>query len=139
MEPAMQNFRYEVDGEVAVVTLDIEGEPVNTLSPEIGEEFERLLDRAQKDDAVKAVVFTSGAKIDLLQTIRSAAEGTAMSKSGQAGFNRLDVFPKPVVAAIHGACLGGGLEWALACDFRLVTDSPKTQLGVPEVQLGLIP
>ena len=52
---------------------------------------------------------------------------------------RLDDFPKPVVAAIHGACLGGGLELALACDWRIATDHPKTQLGLPEVQLGILP
>ncbi len=140
-------FRYDTDGEVAVLTFDEPGESVNTLSPEAGDEFERLLDRAQKDDAVKAVVFISGkkegfvagAKIDFLQTLRTASEAAAVARRAQAGFNRLDVFPKPVVAAIHGACLGGGLEWALACDFRIATDSPKTVLGLPETQLGLLP
>ncbi len=140
-------FRYAVDGDVAVITFDAPGESVNTLSPEAGDEFERLLDRAQKDDAVKSVVFISGkrdgfiagAKIDFLQTLRTASDGAAVARKAQAGFNRLDVFPKPVVAAIHGACLGGGLEWALACDFRIASDSPKTVVGLPETQLGLIP
>ncbi len=53
--------------------------------------------------------------------------------------SRVETLPKPVVAAIHGACLGGGLELALACHYRVATDHPKTQLGLPEVQLGLIP
>ena len=53
--------------------------------------------------------------------------------------NRIEALPKPVVAAIHGACLGGGLEMALACHYRVATDHPKTQLGLPEVQLGLLP
>ena len=53
--------------------------------------------------------------------------------------NRVETLPKPIVAAIHGACLGGGLELALACHYRIATDHPKTQLGLPEVQLGLIP
>jgi 3-hydroxyacyl-CoA dehydrogenase/enoyl-CoA hydratase/3-hydroxybutyryl-CoA epimerase len=61
------------------------------------------------------------------------------SREGQQGFERLASFPKPVVAAIHGACLGGGLEWALACHGRVASDAPRTQLGVPEVQLGLLP
>jgi enoyl-CoA hydratase/carnithine racemase len=60
-------------------------------------------------------------------------------KQGHAGFDRLDAFEKPVIAAINGSCLGGGLEWALACDYRIATDSPKTSIGLPEVQLGLIP
>jgi 3-hydroxyacyl-CoA dehydrogenase/enoyl-CoA hydratase/3-hydroxybutyryl-CoA epimerase len=144
---AKQGFTYQVEDGVAVLTIDQQGEPVNTLSPETGAAFAELLGRAEKDPAVKAVVFTSGkkdnfvagAKIDFLQTIKTAAEATEVSRKGQEGFDRLDAFPKPVVAAIHGACLGGGLEWALACDDRVATDSPKTSLGLPEVQLGLLP
>jgi 3-hydroxyacyl-CoA dehydrogenase / enoyl-CoA hydratase / 3-hydroxybutyryl-CoA epimerase len=144
---AKQGFTYHVEDGVALLVLDLPGEPVNTLSPETGEVFSTLLTRAEKDPAVKAVVFISGkkdsfvagAKIDFLQTLKSAAEATAASRQGQQGFDRLEAFSKPVVAAIHGACLGGGLEWALACDYRIATDSPKTTLGLPEVQLGLIP
>jgi len=144
---AQQGFTYKVEDGVAVITIDQQGEPVNTLSPEAGAAFETLLGHAEKDPSVKAVVFTSGkkdnfvagAKIDFLQTIQTAAEAAEVSRKGQEGFDRLDAFPKPVVAAIHGACLGGGLEWALACDYRIATDSPKTQLGLPEVQLGLLP
>ena len=144
---AKQGFTYQVEDNVALLVFDLPGESVNTLSPETGEAFASLLSRAEKDPSVKAVVFISGkkdnfvagAKIDFLQTIKTAAEATAASRQGQQGFDRLDAFPKPVVAAIHGACLGGGLEWALACDYRIATDSPKTTLGLPEVQLGLIP
>jgi 3-hydroxyacyl-CoA dehydrogenase/enoyl-CoA hydratase/3-hydroxybutyryl-CoA epimerase len=147
MSTVSKNFTYAVEGDVAVITFDIEGEPVNTLSPPVGAEFEALMTRAVADPQAKAVVFISGkkdsfiagAKIDFLQTIKSVAEGTAMSRQGQVGFDRLDALEKPVVAAIHGACLGGGLEWALACDYRVATDHPKTSLGLPEVQLGLIP
>src|SRR6266851_6536919 len=141
------NFSYRVEEEVAILTLDEPGESVNTLFPEVGSEFGQLLDRASQDSAVKALVFISGkkdsfvagAKIDLLQQIRRAEDGTALSRQGQQGFERLDAFEKPVVAAIHGSCLGGGLEWALACDYRIATDAPQTGLGFPEVQLGLIP
>jgi 3-hydroxyacyl-CoA dehydrogenase/enoyl-CoA hydratase/3-hydroxybutyryl-CoA epimerase len=143
----MSNFSYAVEGQVAIITFDIEGEPVNTLSPPISAEFEGLMTRAASDTTAKAIViisgkkdsFIAGAKIDFLSTIGSAADATALSRQGQAGFDRLDAFDKPVIAAIHGACLGGGLEWALACDYRIVTDSPKTSLGLPEVQLGLLP
>lgn len=140
-------FRYQLEDGVAFIVFDDEAEAVNTLHPDVGREFEAMLTRAASDGEAKAVVFISGkkdsfvagAKIDLLGTFKTAAEGAAASRSGQAGFDRLDAFEKPVVAAIHGACLGGGLEWALACDYRLATDSPKTQLGLPEVQLGVIP
>jgi 3-hydroxyacyl-CoA dehydrogenase/enoyl-CoA hydratase/3-hydroxybutyryl-CoA epimerase len=140
-------FSYAVEDQVAVITFDIEGEPVNTLSPDISQAFEALLTKAAADTTAKAVVFISGkrdsfiagAKIDFLSTIKTTAEAHALVKQGHAQFDRLDAFEKPVVAAIHGACLGGGLEWALACDYRVATDSPKTSLGLPEVQLGLIP
>jgi 3-hydroxyacyl-CoA dehydrogenase/enoyl-CoA hydratase/3-hydroxybutyryl-CoA epimerase len=143
----MANFTYEVTEGVAVISYDMQGEPVNMLAPSIGAEFEKHLMQAAGDANVKAVVFTSGkkdsfvagAKLDWLQTLKTQADGTQASREGQAGFQRLDAFEKPVVAAIHGACLGGGLEWALACDYRIATDSPKTQLGLPETQLGLLP
>jgi 3-hydroxyacyl-CoA dehydrogenase/enoyl-CoA hydratase/3-hydroxybutyryl-CoA epimerase len=144
---AKQGFTYQIEDGVAVLTFDLPGESVNTLSPETGGAFAELLSRAEKDPAARAVIFISGkkdnfvagAKIDFLQQIKTAAEATKVSREGQEGFDRLDAFPKPVVAAIHGACLGGGLEWALACDYRIATDSPKTTLGLPEVQLGLLP
>ncbi len=143
----MSYFTYEVVDGVAVVTFDTPNEPVNTLAPDVASEFEKHLTKAAGDANVKALVFTSGkkdnfiagARLDWLQTIKSQAEATAASRQGQAGFQRLDAFEKPVIAAIHGAALGGGLEWALACDYRIGTDSPKTQVGLPETQLGLIP
>jgi 3-hydroxyacyl-CoA dehydrogenase/enoyl-CoA hydratase/3-hydroxybutyryl-CoA epimerase len=142
-----KNFSYAAEAGVAVITFDMEGEPVNTLAPAISTEFEALMTKAASDQDAKAVViisgkkdsFIAGAKIDLLQAVKSQAEAVGLSRQAQTSFDRLDAFKKPVVAAIHGACLGGGLEWALACDYRIATDSPKTSLGLPEVQLGLIP
>jgi 3-hydroxyacyl-CoA dehydrogenase/enoyl-CoA hydratase/3-hydroxybutyryl-CoA epimerase len=148
MNPSVtKNFTYVREGGAAVITFDLEGESVNTIAPHISAEFEALLTKAASDPDAKAVVFISGkkdsfiagAKIDFLSTITSVAEGTGLARQAQASFDRLDAFEKPVIAAIHGVCLGGGMEWALACDYRIVTDSPKTSLGLPEVQLGLIP
>jgi len=144
---ALQYFTVEVADGVATLLLDIPGEPVNTLRPEVGEEFDRLLTRFEQDAAVKALVlasgkatgFIAGADIAMIQRMGSAAEAEAMARKAQAGFDRLERFGKPVVAAIHGACLGGGLEWAMACHSRVVASDPKTQLGLPEVQLGVIP
>jgi 3-hydroxyacyl-CoA dehydrogenase/enoyl-CoA hydratase/3-hydroxybutyryl-CoA epimerase len=146
-ETEARNFRVEVADGIATVLIDEPGEPVNTLSPEVGEEFDRLLTGLGKDPTVEAVVFGSGkkdgfiagAKIEMLQGVKSAADAEKLAREGQAGFDRLERFPKPVVAAIHGACLGGGLEWAMACHYRICSDDPRTQLGQPEVQLGLIP
>jgi 3-hydroxyacyl-CoA dehydrogenase / enoyl-CoA hydratase / 3-hydroxybutyryl-CoA epimerase len=146
-EKIIRSFRVEVEDGVASCLLDVPGEPVNTLSPEVGAELEELLRTLAKDAAVKAVViasakpsgFIAGAKIEMIQAVKSAAEAEALSRAGQRRMNDLERFPKPVVAAIHGACLGGGLELALACHWRIATDDRKTQLGQPEVQLGVIP
>jgi 3-hydroxyacyl-CoA dehydrogenase/enoyl-CoA hydratase/3-hydroxybutyryl-CoA epimerase len=142
----MATFRTEMRGDVAVLTFDLPGEPVNTLSPAVGAEFATELERLGQDPAVRAIVFASakqdfvvGADVKWLGALRTAAEGEKASREGQAGFDRLAAFPKPVVAAIHGACLGGGLEWAMACQGRVASDAPRTQLGLPEVQLGLLP
>ena len=143
----MKNFSWAVEDGVGVITFNLENEAVNTISPDITGEFEGILTRAASDANAKAVVFISGkkdnfiagAKIDFLQTLKTANDAAAASKQGQVGFDRLDAFEKPFIAAINGSCLGGGLEWALACDYRIATDNPKTALGLPEVQLGLIP
>lgn len=132
---------------VGVVTLDVPGESVNTLYPALSDELEAALTRLESDASVKAVVITSGkkdgfiagAKIEMIAEVTSAAQAAELSRKGQQGLNRLEKSTKPVVAAIHGACLGGGLELALACHWRVATDDAKTRLGLPEVQLGLIP
>jgi 3-hydroxyacyl-CoA dehydrogenase/enoyl-CoA hydratase/3-hydroxybutyryl-CoA epimerase len=150
MTPASQirtNFRVETDRGVAVVLLDVPGESVNTLSAEVGAELRALTAELGRDPAVRAVViasgkaagFVAGAKIEMLQAVGSAAAAEALSREAQAGFDALAGLGKPVVAAIHGACLGGGLELALACSWRVATDDRKTSLGLPEVQLGVIP
>jgi 3-hydroxyacyl-CoA dehydrogenase/enoyl-CoA hydratase/3-hydroxybutyryl-CoA epimerase len=141
------SFRVQIEDGVATCLLDVAGEPVNTLSQEVGAELTALLRTLEGDTAVRAVVlasgkkdgFIAGAKIEMIQAVRSAAEGEALSRRAQAEFDALERFPKPVVAAIQGACLGGGLELALACGWRIATDDRKTQLGLPEVQLGIIP
>ncbi|MGC4000383.1 MAG: fatty acid oxidation complex subunit alpha FadJ [Anaeromyxobacter sp.] len=146
-QATLRNFKLEVADGVATLLLDEPGESVNVLEPGVAGEFFGLLDRLEQDPAVKAVVlasgkkdgFVAGAKIDMIQAARSTAEAEQLARDAQAGFDRLAAWRKPVVAAIHGACLGGGLEWALACHWRIATDHRKTQLGLPETQLGLIP
>lgn len=141
-------FRYEVrEGGVALVTMDVPGEPVNTLKISFADEFERLFADLERDARVTSVVFTSGkpdsflagADITMLQAAKTAAEATALSRRGQLALDKLSRFKVPVVAAIHGPCLGGGLEVALACTARIASDWKKTKLGLPEVQLGLLP
>jgi 3-hydroxyacyl-CoA dehydrogenase/enoyl-CoA hydratase/3-hydroxybutyryl-CoA epimerase len=134
-------------GATAVLSLDLPGEPVNKLNAQVKQEFEAALARLRDDAAVKALViisgkpdnFIAGADIEEFTRLSTREEFTRLSREGQEMLQRLDDFPKPVVCAIHGACLGGGFELALACDWRVATDHPKTQLGLPEVQLGLLP
>jgi 3-hydroxyacyl-CoA dehydrogenase/enoyl-CoA hydratase/3-hydroxybutyryl-CoA epimerase len=130
-----------------LVTIDVPGERVNTLGKGMLEEFQALLTELEGDRAVRAVVirsgkpdnFIAGADIKDFLEIRSALEGETLSRTGQAILDRLEAVPVPVVAAIHGSCLGGGLETALACRYRVASDDPKTAIGLPEVTLGLLP
>ncbi|HEX6536210.1 MAG TPA: fatty acid oxidation complex subunit alpha FadJ [Gemmatimonadaceae bacterium] len=132
---------------IAVVTFDLPGESVNKFTPAVLEEFGALVDRADRDTSIRAVVlrsgkpdvFIAGADIDQFLTIHSAQDAEAMSRDGQQRMDRLEQCRVPIVAAIHGACLGGGLEAVLACAYRIGTEHPKTVLGAPEVMLGLIP
>jgi 3-hydroxyacyl-CoA dehydrogenase/enoyl-CoA hydratase/3-hydroxybutyryl-CoA epimerase len=146
-EKTARSFRVTVEAGVATCLLDVPGEPVNTFSPEVGVEMEETLAALERDPAVRAVVlasgkpggFIAGARIQTIQGVRSAAEAEGLSRRLQKGFDAVERFPKPVVAAVDGACLGGGLELVLACHWRVAADDRRTQLGLPEVQLGLIP
>jgi 3-hydroxyacyl-CoA dehydrogenase/enoyl-CoA hydratase/3-hydroxybutyryl-CoA epimerase len=140
-------FTTELQDSIAVVTFDLPGEPVNKLTAAVKVEFEALLIRLRDDAEIKGAVlisgkpdtFIAGADIEEFTALTTQAEAERLSFEGQEMVNRVETLPKPVVAAIHGACLGGGLELALACHYRVATDHRKTQLGLPEVQLGLIP
>jgi 3-hydroxyacyl-CoA dehydrogenase/enoyl-CoA hydratase/3-hydroxybutyryl-CoA epimerase len=135
-----------VDG-IGVLTLDLPGESVNTLSVALAEEFYQALAQLERDEGARGAVlisgkpdsFIAGADVEQLLAARTAADAEAMSREGQEFLNRLERLRLPVVAAIHGPCLGGGLEVTLACTYRIATDHSKTILALPEVQLGLIP
>ncbi|MGZ8392818.1 MAG: fatty acid oxidation complex subunit alpha FadJ [Gemmatimonadales bacterium] len=143
----MPAFATTIENGIAVVTFDLPGEPVNKLSAAVKTEMEALLGRLREDSLTRAVVlisgkadnFIAGADIEEFTAIKTQDQAERLSFEGQETVSRLETFQKPIVAAIHGACLGGGLEVALACHYRIATDHPKTVLGLPEVQLGLIP
>ena len=131
---------------IAWLVLDDPAKKVNTLSTRLFEWFEEQVDRIERErpDALVIVSgkrdgFVAGADIEELQSLASPEQVLDMLQRGHALTSRLAALPFPAVAAIHGACLGGGLELALACGFRIATEHPKTRLGLPEVQLGLIP
>ena len=137
----------EVHDGIAVVTFDLPNEPVNKFSTAVAREFAALIDHLESDDSIRGAVlisgkkdiFIAGADIDEFVKFTSAVEAERLSREGQLMLDRLETVRVPIVAAIHGACLGGGLETTLACRYRIVTDHPKTVLALPEVQLGLIP
>src|SRR5688500_8627183 len=143
----MPAFSTTIETGIAVLTFDLPGEPVNKLNAAVKRELESLLPRLREDPAVRALVlisgkpdnFIAGADIEEFTAITNQTEAERLSFEGQETVSRVETSHKPIVAAINGACLGGGLEMALACHYRIATDHPKTQLGLPEVQLGLIP
>ena len=149
--PVLPSARLEIhDGGVAVITLDSQGERVNILNNKLMTDIEPILARLETDETVRSAViisakaddFIAGADITMFDTLGdSAASLAALSTTGQSMMSRIAAISKrkPVVAAINGNCLGGGVELALACSYRIATNSPKTKLGLPEVKLGLVP
>lgn len=131
-----------IDG--AVATLVINRPPANTLTPELLAELSTAIGRFAEDEAVKAIVLTgtgrffiAGADIRLLASIASSREGETIALQGQAILNRIEALEKPVIAAINGVCLGGGLELAMCCHIRLAAEGSR--LGQPEINLGIMP
>lgn len=135
------------DDNVAVIHIDVPGESMNTLKASFAEEVAQVLNNLEQQSNLKGVVvisdkpgsFVAGADISMIDACETAADTESLARQGQAMFDRIEQLNVPVVAAIDGACLGGGLELALACHYRVATDSNKTVIGLPEVQLGLLP
>ncbi|NIS38720.1 enoyl-CoA hydratase, partial [Candidatus Saccharibacteria bacterium] len=143
----MPYTQVEKDDGVAVVWLDQPGEKVNKLARSLVDEFNTLLDKLEQDSEVKGVVliskkkdtFIAGADLEQLLELTQPGQVEELSQKGHRVLNRIADFPKPIVAAVHGAALGGGLEVALACHYRIISDAPQSLLGLPEVKLGLLP
>ncbi len=138
--------RLVIEDDVAWIHLDDPEKKVNTLSTRYFEWFEQQIDRLAAEPVRGLVLisdkpgyFIVGADIEELQAFSDPQAVRAMVMRGHALVGRFDDLPFPVVAAIDGTCLGGGLELALACDLRVATDAAHTKLGLPEVRLGLFP
>jgi len=132
---------------VAHLVIDVIGENVNTLKTEFAEQIDAVLAEIKADKTITGIVlcsgkkdsFVAGADINMLDACQTREEVVALSRQGQRIFTLLENLPIPIVAAIDGTCLGGGLELAMACHARICSDNVKTSLGLPEVQLGLLP
>jgi 3-hydroxyacyl-CoA dehydrogenase/enoyl-CoA hydratase/3-hydroxybutyryl-CoA epimerase len=148
VEKAQSAFKLDVrDDGIAILTMDVPGESMNTLKAEFGDEVSEILDQINANKQIKGVVlisgkkdsFVAGADVNMLAACKTAEKAEKLSADGHVMFQRIEDMVIPFVAAIHGAALGGGLELAMACHYRVCSDSSKTQLGLPEVQLGLLP
>lgn len=138
----MEFLSWTVEDYVAKVTIN--RPPANALSRALILEVNELLNAVEHDDSVRVIVlhgegrfFSAGADIKEFTKIKTGEEFSELASSGQAIFERVERFSKPVIASIHGAALGGGLELAMSCHMRIVSENAK--LGLPELQLGLIP
>jgi enoyl-CoA hydratase len=138
----LENLKWSNQDSIATITIG--RPPANALSQGLLRELSAVLDEIEPNRDIKAIVlhgegrfFSAGADIKEFTTVSSSEGFSNLGKYGQDLFDRMEKFPKPIIAAIHGAALGGGLELAMACHIRLVGEN--TKLGLPELQLGLIP
>jgi 3-hydroxyacyl-CoA dehydrogenase/enoyl-CoA hydratase/3-hydroxybutyryl-CoA epimerase len=148
----MENFKIDVDADgIALITFDVPNRSMNTLTSGVMKEIPEWVEQVKTDAAIKGVVLTSGkasgfcAGADLGDMAAGMLGGTDLQAAFDAGWRlngalrALETCGKPVVAAINGLALGGGLELTLACHYRVVGDNSKIQLGLPEIKVGLFP
>ena len=135
------------DAGVAVVTIDQPNSKVNSLGEEMMNNFPGMFSDLSNNTDVKSILlrsakkgcFVAGADIDMLNKVTNRDEALKISTDGQAIFKQIESSDKPVIAALNGATLGGGLELALSCHYRIALDVKATKVGLPEVMLGLLP
>ncbi len=143
----MPYFTLKKQAGVAVVYLNQAKSPVNVLSASMLDDFAKLMDAIENDTEIKAAVLYSqkpdcwiaGADIKEFMAMQDSEEAESLSRNGNKLLLRLENLKKPVIAAINGATLGGGLEVAMACHYRIASTDKKTVFGLPEVKLGLLP
>jgi len=127
-----------------IATITFNRPPANALASAVLKELSNVLADIEQDETVRVIIlhgegrfFSAGADIKEFTTVESAEQFSKLAAIGQEVFEKMESFPKPIIAAIHGAALGGGLELAMACHIRIATKQAK--LGLPELQLGLVP
>jgi 3-hydroxyacyl-CoA dehydrogenase / enoyl-CoA hydratase / 3-hydroxybutyryl-CoA epimerase len=133
-------------GEVAMVELDLIGGKVNKLSTPVMTRIREVVEELSKSQYKAAILisrkpgnFIAGADIEEIKNLKTREAFLPALEEAHKIFNQIEDLKIPVIAAIHGSCLGGGCELSLACDYRIATDDPATRIGLPEVKLGIIP
>lgn len=148
MENNFQHWHLDKDSEnILWLTLDRKDTKVNSLNDEVITEFNSLLDQIANDESIAGVIiqsakktgFIAGADISQFKHLDTEEKAFNLVRQVQQVFDKLEFLTVPTVALINGFCLGGGLELALACDYRVALDDLKVKIGLPEVQLGLQP
>src|SRR5438067_1048241 len=140
-------FRIERDGDLATIWFDLPGEKVNKFSTAVMSEFAAVVDELEHDRDLKRVIiasgkpsiFIAGADVTEFSKATSAEQAAEYTRFGQQTIHRFSKLPQVTVAAINGAALGGGCELAITCDYRVMSDSPRAQIGLPETKLGIFP
>ncbi|MGM8872307.1 3-hydroxyacyl-CoA dehydrogenase NAD-binding domain-containing protein [Psychrobacter sp. 2Y5] len=142
----LANFSAQRDDDIVTVSIDQSARKMNVIGDGFTEAFAVMTDSFINDESAKGLILTSakdsfvvGADIDQLSNIETAEQAFDLVEDLKGSLRKLETSGKPVVAAMTGTALGGGLELALACHYRIAIDSPKTKLGLPEVKLGLLP
>ncbi len=143
----MKNLNLNIENEIATITFDLVKQKVNKLSFEVLEELNTLLNEIKNDSSIKALIlqsakkniFVAGADIKEIEAMKTPNEVFTQIIKGDDIFNKLESLPYPTIAYINGACMGGGLELALACKYRVATTNIKTKLAFPEIKLGFFP
>ncbi len=132
---------------IGVLYFDLQDERVNKFNTPVMQELDDITKKLRDDSDIKCLllmsrkkdIFIAGADVNEILTIKDEQQGYEVSRQGQEIFKAFGSLPYPTVAVIDGACMGGGTEISLACDYRLATDSPKTEIAFPEVNLGILP
>ena len=141
------SLNLKIDKEFAIIEFDQPESKVNVLSSAVMKELEGIIAQLSPRQDLKGLliaskkpdIFIAGADIKEIENITSSPEAELKAQEGQKIFNALEKLSIPSIALINGACLGGGLELALACDYRLACFGDKVKIGLPEVKLGIIP
>ena len=142
---SFRHWRIEEDQKIATLILDVEGAHANVLSHAVLDELDQLLTTLAAKSLDGVILrsakssFIVGADVTEFRSIGDSARAADVARGGQHIYDRLAKLPFPSVAVIHGHCLGGGLELALACTYRVAREDEATRLGLPEVKLGIHP